>query len=249
MANNRPILRTIIISFPCAYKTNNNGDGEAMNKESKIKTAIEQGDITELRLALEQNPEWANRKIVWGEDQKNHTEPLHYVSDCVFNGLLTNGKEAEITSLLLQYGAAIDGNGGAESPLIGAASLSASEVSKVLIDAGADIHAISLFGANALHWAAYVGTADVASELVKTGADIEAKCSEFSATALFWAVQGYSRYGPKVKKHQIGCAEVLIEAGAIIDTENCEGISALSRSYESETDAMSSLLLLHDAKT
>ena len=68
-------------------------------------------------------------------------------------------------------------------------------MARVLIEAGAAIEPAALFGATALHWAAYMGIADTVELLIERGADIEARCTEFEATPLFWAVQGSSRYG------------------------------------------------------
>ena len=129
----------------------------------ELKEIIEQGLVDELKALLSDIPGYANQKITWGSRKEIETDPLHYVSDCVFNGLLTNGKEADIASVLLASGAHLEGSEKAESPLIGAASLSVEGVARVLIEAGADINAISIYGANALHWAAYVGLPGIVS--------------------------------------------------------------------------------------
>lgn len=214
-----------------------------MRKYIQFRQNIEKGDIVELEIFLQEYPEYTNRKIKWELNQENQSDPLHYVSDCVFNGWLTKGNEAKITKLLLKYGANIDGNDGAESPLIGSTSLSVVKVSEILIAAGANIDLVSVHGANALHWAAYVGTPDIVDILLKKGAYIEEKCCEFGATPLFWAVQGFSKYGPEVKTEQLGAAEVLINAGADVQTKNIENTSVLARSRESESLAMENLLI------
>ena len=138
----------------------------------ELKEIIEQGLVEELKGLLSTSSEYSNRKIKWGEGQEIDTDPLHYVSDCVFNGILTNGNEADIASILIEFGAKIEGSEDAESPLIGAVSLSADGVAKVLIDAGADIDATSVHGANSLHWAAYVGSPSIVSALLNKGAKI-----------------------------------------------------------------------------
>jgi uncharacterized protein len=214
---------------------------------SDFKKALESGDIDGLRLTLQQHADYADRKIIWGEQQKNQSDPLHYISDCVFSGRVKDNTAAAMAKVLLDHGASINGTDGAETPLIGSASLSAPLVSKVLINAGADIHAVSIFGANALHWAAYVGTPDVVRELIGAGANIETTCVEFTATPLFWAVQGYSKYGTTPKIDQVDCAARLIEAGANLHTQNIEGVSVLTRSKHSESDRMTQLLLSHGA--
>ena len=187
---------------------------------------IEQGDVEGVRVALKRDPTLANRTIRWQLNQDNESDPLHYVSDCVSQGWLTNGREGEIAELLLAHGAAIDGNEGRESPLIGSASLGAEKVSTVLIQAGAALEATALYDASALHWAAWVGASATVEQLVARGVELEAKDSQFGATPLFWAVHGYGPNGP-AKKDQVGAAKVLLAAGANARTSNKEGRSAL----------------------
>ncbi|MFL6604987.1 MAG: ankyrin repeat domain-containing protein [Steroidobacteraceae bacterium] len=208
----------------------------------EFRLLIERGDAAGVRRALESDPALANRTIRWFLNQENETDPLHYVSDCVAHGWLTNGKEGEIAELLLAHGAAISGREGRESPLIGAASLGAERVSRVLIKAGAKLESTSVFGARALHWAAWIGTLSTVELLISNGADIEAKCSEFQATPLFWAVHGYGPNGPKDKKDQIGAARLLLNAGAKIDTANRDGLSALEASKLCASSEMYELL-------
>jgi len=51
----------------------------------RIRRLIETGDLQGLRGALASDPELANQSIAWFLNQKNESEPLHYVCDCVFN--------------------------------------------------------------------------------------------------------------------------------------------------------------------
>jgi ankyrin repeat protein len=183
-----------------------------------------------IRGALESEPALANQTIRWFLNQQNESDPLHYVSDCIGNGWLTNGKEGEIAEALLAYDAAIDGTENRESPLIASTSLGAEKVSKVLVEAGAALESTSIFGSRALHWAAWIGTPSTVELLVAHSANIEARCSEFGATPLLWAVHGYGPDGPKQKKDQVGAASILIQAGARVDTANRHGVSALELS-------------------
>jgi ankyrin repeat protein len=208
---------------------------------------IEAGDVDGIQRALEAEPALANRTIRWFLNQENESDPLHYVSDCFFNGWLLNGKEGQIAEMLLVHGAAIDGTGDKESPLIGSASLGAEMVSKVLLDAGAATERTSIFGARALHWAAWIGTPASVERLVAHIANIEARCAEFDATPLYWAVHGYGPDGPKQKGDQIGAARVLIRAGARIETANSRGISALELAKLCERRDMYELLRQHVA--
>jgi ankyrin repeat protein len=212
-----------------------------MNNE-EFRLLIERGDVEGVRGALESDPGLANRTIRWYLNQENESDPLHYVSDCVGHGWLTNGMDGEIAELLLSHGAEINGTDGRESPLIASVSLGAENTARVLVEAGADLQATSIFGSRALHWAAWTGTLRAVELLISHGAEIEVKCSEFGATPLFWAVHGYGPNGPKVKKDQVGAARMLIEAGANVDTSNKHGLSALELSKHYARDHMYDLL-------
>jgi len=207
--------------------------------------ALASGSTESANRLLQRNSELANSRIAWGPDNKNLTDPLHFISDCVFNGLLSDDAAAELAKSLIDHGALINGSAGAESPLIGAASLSSISVANVLIEHGADIERVALFGATALHWAAYVGTPTVVDALLNKGAIHDVKCSEFGATPLFWAVQGFSKYGPPEKSDQIGAAKILISHGANIRTMNNERVTAIERSQESDSEAMTRVLENH----
>ncbi len=198
--------------------------------DDRFRVLIERGDAEGVRNALEADPGLANRTIRWFLNQENDTDPLHYVSDCVANGWLTNGQEGQVATLLLASGAAINGSEGREAPLIGSASLGVERVSRVLVEAGAGLEATSIFGARALHWAAWIGTSSTVALLVAHGAEIEVRCSEFGASPLFWAVQGYGPRGPREKRDQVGAARILMEAGAKVETTNNRGVSALEQS-------------------
>ena len=177
--------------------------------------------------ALRQDSGLANQTIRWYLNQPNESDPLHYVCDCVGHGWLTNGSEGEIAKLLLAHGGRVDGGEGRESPLIAAASLGAPRVARVLIDAGADLEATGLFGARALHWAAWTGAPAIVSMLIERGVALEKRCTEFGATPLFWAVHGYGPHGPADKHGQVAAARALIEAGAATATNNKAGESAI----------------------
>ena len=205
------------------------------------------GDVDGIRSALKSEPALANRTIHWFLNQDNESDPLHYVSDCFGHGWLTNGKEGAVAAVLLASGAAIDGSENRESPLIASASLGAEQVSKVLVEAGAALEKTSVFGARALHWAAWIGTPSTVELLIEHDADIEAKCSEFAATPLFWAVHGYGPNGPRPKRDQVEVARVLIQAGAAVETVNKDGLSAIELSKLGEKRDINELLRQHGA--
>ncbi|MEJ0086946.1 MAG: ankyrin repeat domain-containing protein [Pseudomonadota bacterium] len=215
----------------------------AQAQAESFRLAIERGDPRAVEAALQSDPGLANRTIRWYLKQQNESAPLHYVSDCVGNTWLTNGTEGEIAQLLVEHGAQIDGTPGRESPLIAAASLGASRVAKVLIDAGANLELTSIFGARALHWAAWTGAVPTVELLLGRGAAMEERCSEFGATPLFWAVHGYGPRGTQDKGGQVAAARALIEAGARVATANKYGESALEMSKRCARQDMYELLV------
>ena len=210
--------------------------------DNPLRLAIEQGDARAVESALRSNSGLANQAIHWYLNQPNESDPLHYVCDCVGNGWLSNGNDGEIAKLLISHGARIEGGGGRESPLIAAASLGAPRVARVLIDAGANLEATGLFGARALHWAAWTGVPATVDMLIERGAALEKRCTEFGATPLFWAVHGYGPQGPAEKQGQVAAARALIEAGAAIATKNKSGESAIEMSQRYARQDMYDLL-------
>jgi hypothetical protein len=210
--------------------------------DDDFRNLIESGDVAGLRAALAAEPARASRTIRWYLNRWNESDPLHFVCDCVGQGWLANGREAEIAAVLIEHGAAVDGSGGRESPLIAAASLGAPKVATVLIEAGADLERTGLFGARALHWAAWTGEAGIVKQLLARKVEIEARCTEFGATPLFWAVHGCGPQGPTTKNDQLGAARLLIEAGATIETANKHARTARSLAKECATRDIGDLL-------
>ncbi|MEO8064092.1 MAG: ankyrin repeat domain-containing protein [Pseudomonadota bacterium] len=210
--------------------------------DDAFRQAIEAGDARAVAAALQADRALANRTIRWYLNQPNESDPLHFVCDCVGNGLLTNGRDGEIAKLLATHGAAINGTQGRESPLIAAASLGAGRVAKVLIDAGADLETTSVFGARALHWAAWTGASATVEMLLEHGAETEKKCSGFGATPLFWAVHGYGPKGPENKIGQVAAARALIKAGAKVATTNKFGETAIELAKRCAAQDMHELL-------
>jgi ankyrin repeat protein len=208
----------------------------------ELKRLIDKGDIAGVRRALESKPTLANEPIEWVLNQSNTSVPLHYISDCVGHGWLTDAKASDIARVLLAHGASVDGSEHSESPLIASVSLGAERVSQLLVEAGAALERTSVFGARALHWAAWMGSLSTVECLVAHGANIEARCSEFGATSLFWAVHGYGPNGPMPKKDQVCAAKILVQAGAIINTANKQGLSALELSKQCARRDMFELL-------
>ncbi|MFC3193649.1 ankyrin repeat domain-containing protein [Marinicella sediminis] len=211
--------------------------------DENFRQMIEAGNLQGLKGALASCPELANQSVVWSLNQKNESDPLHYVCDCVFNNWLDDARAAEIVALLIENGALIEGTEGRESPLIAATSLGTETVAKLLIDSGANLEATAVFGARPLHWAALMGLTSTVELLIQCGAELEVKCMEFGATPLYWAVFGFGPHGPNKKTDTVGSAKVLLDAGASVDTTNNQGISAIKCSQQADSNEMYELLI------
>ena len=209
---------------------------------NSVKSAIEKGDNTELDRLLTLNPALANTKIQWDSNTEVKSDPLHYISDCIFYSVLTNGTEAKLARTLIKHGAKINGNEDSETPLIGAASLGAASVAKVLIDAGADIHATSVHGSTVLHWSCCVGLPDITEELIQQGAEIEKRCSGFESTPLFWALHAIGNDADQDHTGKIAAIKILIANGADKKTENNEGYSAIQLAKDTGNPVIVELL-------
>lgn len=212
-----------------------------------LRTLIERGDVAGVQQALHVEPALANLPIRWFMNQHNESDPLHYLADCVGNARLADALAAELAEVLLSHGAAIDGSAGRETPLIGAASQGAESLAQVLIEAGAALERVSVFGARALHWAAWLGLRDTVGRLVKRGAQVDPRCAAFGATPLFWAVHGCGPNGPRHAGDRVGAARILIEAGAEARTTNKEGRSALELARSFGAASLAELLARHIA--
>jgi uncharacterized protein len=185
-----------------------------------VKTAIETGDAAALRSFLTEELARADEPIVWGKNCEIRTHPLHYVSDMLFDGTLQRGKELPLIEALLEAGADCNyraANG--ETPLIGAASLSAEDVGLRLLDAGAQPNITGLFTETALHWAANVGLRRLVARLIEKGADVNLKDARFNSTPLGWAIHGRfnSPAGSEGNHHEV--AALLVAAGATVEPE------------------------------
>ncbi|MBZ0114793.1 MAG: ankyrin repeat domain-containing protein [Thermoanaerobaculia bacterium] len=127
--------------------------------------------------------------------------------------------------------------------MIAATSLGTETVANVLVDSGANLEATAVFGARPLHWAASVGLPSTVELLIQHGAELEARCMEFGATPLYWAVFGFGQHGPNRKGDPLESARVLLNAGASIDTTNKQGISLLECSQQAQSNEMYELLI------
>jgi hypothetical protein len=185
-----------------------------------MKTAIETGNCEALQLLLAADPTRADELIQWGEDRCILTHPLHYISDMLFNGTLTKGKELPLVDALVRAGANVNFQkpGKGETPLIGAASLAAEDVGIALLEAGADPTSRGIFGETALHWAAMLGEDRLAARLVP-GSDLDLRDQKYGSSPLGWAIYGWSSAPAGNPGRQREVILLLVAAGAQIDPE------------------------------
>ena len=207
-----------------------------------FRKSIEAGDVEAVESELASGRELVDATVIWGHRQECKSDPLHFVCDCVAEHWIDSEIAAELARVLLAQGATVDGANGRETPLLGATSLGVEKVANILIESGASFEVTSVFGARPLHWAAYMGLPSTVEKLVQGGAEIEARCTEFGATPLFWAVHGFGPRGPDNAEGQITAARALIRAGAAIDTTNKDGLTAIACSRRADSREMHDLL-------
>lgn len=185
-----------------------------------VKRAIEGGDVEALRILLAEDASRANLLIRWGVNDRNVTHPLHYVSDMLFHKTLENRKALPIVEALIHAGADLDFqvDGKGDTPLIGAASLSAEDVGVMLLDAGANAQLRGLFGETALHWAAMLGEDRLADRLIERS-DLNLKDKEYNSPPLGWAIHGYFNAPAGNKGKQLEVVERLVSASARVESE------------------------------
>jgi uncharacterized protein len=107
---------------------------------------------------------------------------------------------------------------GGDVPLIMAAYLGHTEITRLLLEAGADVTAVdSGMKATALHAAAYAGRTEPARLLIQHGIAIDAQ----------GPYNGYTALHDAIWQNNVETARVLIEAGADLALRNHEGQTPL----------------------
>lgn len=183
-----------------------------------IRTIIEAGDVAALQQVLATEPAWANTPIRWGKNDEIVTQPLHFVCDKVFDSTLRDETAARLAQALIATGADIDHQNG--DPLNAAASLGATEVGLLLLDAGARPDLRGLFGETALHWAATTGNSVLVQRLLEKGAPVDVKDEKWKSTPLGWALHGWGERRPAGDHgHHREVVAYLVRAGAVVDPE------------------------------
>ena len=181
-----------------------------------IRKAIESSDSTALHALVTSDPQLADADVVFGEDGKNRVPPLHYVCDVVFRKLATQDEGLAMANVLLEAGVDVDRHyaKSGDTFLIAAASLGAERVGLRLVELGADVTRRGLFGATALHWAAFMGLDELAAPLVEARSEIELRDTRYDRTPLQWALYGWTD-GPIGRRAGIpSVLRTLVQRGA-----------------------------------
>ena len=194
-----------------------------------IKSVIETGNADALRNLLADDPSRANALIRWGENDRIQTHPLHYVSDMLFQNILEKGRGLPIVEALIQAGADVDfqPKENVDTPLIGAASLSAEDVGLRLLDAGANAQLRGIFGETALHWAAMLGEDRLVGSLIECS-DLNLKDEKYNSPPLGWAIYGCFNPPKGDQGRQRQVAALLVAAGARVEPEWLESVQVLA---------------------
>jgi ankyrin repeat protein len=191
-------------------------DREIAGETVRLKAAIEAGDVAALREALSVDlRRLANAPFRWGENGKNETRPLHYICDKVFDGTISGERAVDLARLLIEAGADIDDRDG--DPLTAAASLGATGVGLLLLDAGARTELTGPFGETALHWAATLGNDVLVARMLEKGAPVDIKDRKYNASPLGWALHGWQDATPAASGEYPSVVARLVRAGATVE--------------------------------
>jgi uncharacterized protein len=214
---------------------------------AKLKLEVERRDIlnsrdlSRLTRLLAEHPDLATTKMQHWCDHRHGADPLGYMAMLRFDhdrlGLPRElpGTGA-VAKALIQAGAPVDGHSGdKETPLITAASYGDAEVARVLIEAGADIEAISapnsggVPNGTALEHAAVFGMTEVVDVLVAAGAKIHtlemaAAAGDIGGWPLHrFALQSRLRALVFAADHQrLNVIDQLVEAGTPVNEPDVE---------------------------
>jgi uncharacterized protein len=192
--------------------------------EMDLRDLVFSGNVTELEIALKQNPALAASKISLKDNAATEV-PLHRICDGVFNGDYSEETGIELAKILINYGADvnIDYEPGKDSPLTAACSLRCDKLALYYLDQGADLTHQGCHGGTALHWAAWCGRDVILQKLLTMKPEINQRCLDLKSTPLFWAIHGYKFGGAANLHHQTTCAQLLLQHGADPSIPNFEG--------------------------
>jgi ankyrin repeat protein/L-ascorbate metabolism protein UlaG (beta-lactamase superfamily) len=179
------------------------------------------------------NTDLVKRLLSLGADLENRS-----VSGMTHMHAAAYGGHADVIELLVESG--LTCNPGRDepgnTPLFGALLREHSDAARVLIERGADLHAVRSDSSTALHLAAERGLGDVVALLVEKGADVDVRNTE-GKTPLMAASQSGQ---PEV-------AELLLRKGADPNASVNDGRTALHEAARSGLPDLVNALLSHGA--
>lgn len=125
---------------------------------------------------------------------------------------------AQVKQLIAQGVNVSEADSAGDSPLIMAAYNGYTEITRLLLEAGADVGALDPgMKATALHAASYAGRTEAAALLVQHGIDIDKQ----------GPYNGYTALHDAIWQNNIDVAQVLIDAGANLHLKNQQGQTPL----------------------
>lgn len=141
-----------------------------------LRRALDEGDLAELSRLLVEDSTIAGRTHAWGFPcQIGPCQPISYLAQARFNGFVKHGRTGEMTRMLLDAGAPVDGDpSDKETLLITAASYYETAVARTLVDSGANLEAIghAVENGTPLAHAIEFGAVEIVDLLVAAGARI-----------------------------------------------------------------------------
>ncbi|MEQ8671898.1 MAG: ankyrin repeat domain-containing protein [Aggregatilineales bacterium] len=148
----------------------------ALNDEIiTLKEAILKGEVDHLSTLIGAQPDLVNKTIRWGDKDQIETELLYFVVGLPFHDMLKRAQAVGVLHLLIQHVRDVNRrNTNGETALHGAVSYGEVEMSRMLINAGADIEATGgvIESGNPLLLAVFFGMLDCAHLLIDHGARV-----------------------------------------------------------------------------
>lgn len=197
----------------------------ATNENIKLFAACESGWVSAVNQWLGKGgqPDYFHRP----EDQKNG---LHVAAE--------NG-HVDVVEALLKHGVVVDSIAitSQATALIFASQNEESAVTKILLNAGANVDSANGYGNTALHAAASLGHTDVCNELVKAGADVKLVNNKGSSALHLLCYNSTKSIGSS------DVCKLLIKSGADISGKDQQGATPLLVCCTSGRDDLLEILL------
>ena len=210
---------------------------------------MDNGDAEALKRLLRDNPSLVRQTIQWGPQRCKigPCAPVQYLAQARFNAYATHNRSHELTRLLLESGAPVNGlPGDGESPLITAASYHEIGVARALVEGGADLestgYAVPI--GTALAHAVNFGAPEIVDLLVAAGARIRSLAEAAGAGLLPAGWRDSATAGDLGSAlraaavcNRFGVIDELLAAGASIDSQSDGGTALHWAAWEAKADS------------